>query len=108
MPPRQSERSRATSDRGQLLYPSDVLIRAPGAPSMSERPTSNLPPDPSGTSLAWVKPYYTRAGEYWGPTGIEQKHQDRLAALTRLCGPPPRRVLELGAGTGEASAVMAD
>src|SRR5713226_9666517 len=75
---------------------------------MSEKQTPNLPSAPAEISLAWVKPYYTRAGEYWGPTGIEPRHQERLATLTRLCGPPPQRVLELGAGTGEAAAVMAD
>lgn len=58
--------------------------------------------------LAWVKPYYTRAGEYWGPTGSDQRHVDRLAALTRLCGPGPKRIMELGAGTGEDAAMMAD
>jgi SAM-dependent methyltransferase len=73
-----------------------------------EQPTSDRSPAETDTALAWVKPYYTCAGDYWGPTGIEQRHQDRLAALTRLCGPQPMRVLELGAGTGEAAAVMAD
>ena len=62
----------------------------------------------AGNSMDWVKPYYTRAGDYWGPQTVEQRHHDRLAALTRLCGPGPKRVLELGAGTGEVAAVMAD
>src|SRR5438874_12414955 len=75
---------------------------------MTKKRTSNLPPAQTETSMAWVKPYYTRAGDYWGPTGIEQRHHDRLATLTRLCGPQPKRVLELGAGTGETAAVMAD
>lgn len=60
------------------------------------------------TIQAWVKPYYTRAGEYWGPTGIDEVHLERVATLARLCGPGPHRVLELGAGTGEAAAAMAD
>jgi len=60
------------------------------------------------STLAWVKPYYTRAGEYWDPTGVEQQHLDRLATMVRLCGPGPHRVLELGAGTGEAAVAMAD
>ena len=60
------------------------------------------------SSLDWVKPYYTTAGDYWGPTGIDEIHRDRLATLTRLCGSAPMHVLELGAGTGEAAAVMAD
>jgi len=59
-------------------------------------------------ALDWVKPYYTTAGEYWGPAGIEDHHRERLAIMERLCGPSPLRVLELGAGTGEAAAVMAD
>lgn len=59
-------------------------------------------------SLAWVKPYYTRAGEYWAPHGIEERERDRAATLPRLCGPPPKRVLELGAGTGETAAATAD
>jgi SAM-dependent methyltransferase len=79
-----------------------------GVSAMSEKPTSDRAPVESETSLAWVKPYYTQAGNYWGPTGIEQTHHDRLATMTRLCGPQPKRVLELGAGTGEAAAVMAD
>ena len=36
------------------------------------------------SSLAWGKPYYTHAGEYWGASGIEQSHHDCLAAFTRL------------------------
>jgi len=59
-------------------------------------------------SLAWVKPYYTTAGEYWGPTGVDEVHLHRLVILHRLCGEGPMRVLELGAGTGEVAAVMAD
>jgi SAM-dependent methyltransferase len=75
---------------------------------MSDADPSDPSPDRTDPSLDWVKPYYTRAGEYWGPTGIEARHHDRLAMLTRLCGPGPHRVLELGAGTGETAAVMAD
>jgi SAM-dependent methyltransferase len=58
--------------------------------------------------MDWVQPYYTRAGEYWGPTGPDQTSLNRAATLTRLCGPGPHRVLELGAGSGEAAAAMAD
>ncbi len=60
------------------------------------------------SSLGWVKPYYTTAGEYWGPPGVEKIHLDRLAILERFCGSSPLRVLELGAGYGEAASVMAD
>ncbi len=75
---------------------------------MSDEPAPSVLSAQTDPSLAWVKPYYTRAGDYWGPTGVEQQHRDRLSALTRLCGPQLQRVLELGAGTGEAAAVMAD
>ena len=60
------------------------------------------------TPLDWVKPYYTTAGQYWGASGIGQHHIDRLATMERICGSGPKRVLELGAGDGEASGVMAD
>ncbi len=75
---------------------------------MSDDQTAIRPPGETEPSLAWVKPYYTRAGEYWGPTGVEQRHRERLATLTRLCGTQAMRILELGAGTGEVAAIMAD
>ncbi len=59
-------------------------------------------------SLSWVKPYYTRAGEYWGPTGIEPRLEQRLKILEAHCGSETLTLLELGAGTGEVSALMAD
>ena len=59
-------------------------------------------------AMDWVRPYYTKAGDYWGPTGVEQVHLDRLRILEAICGANPKRILELGAGTGEAAAVMAD
>ena len=74
---------------------------------MSDKQTSAVPTSLTETSLGWVKPYYTRAGDYWGPTGTEQRHHDRLSTLNRLCGRETKRVLELGAGTGETAAVMA-
>ena len=69
--------------------------------SSEESPDTNEP-------LSWVKAYYTRAGEYWGPPGYSQEFFDRLAAMERLCGAGFKRVLELGAGTCETAAVMAD
>ncbi|HWD40332.1 MAG TPA: class I SAM-dependent methyltransferase, partial [Fimbriimonas sp.] len=60
------------------------------------------------TSLDWVKPYYTRAGEYWGPTGYEEGLAERVRTLSRICGAGPLRILELGAGTGEVAAMMVD
>jgi len=74
---------------------------------MTTEPSSDASPE-SNEALSWVKPYYTRAGEYWGPPGYSQDFFDRLAAMERLCGTGAKRVLELGAGTGEAAAVMAD
>ena len=62
----------------------------------------------SEDTLGWVKPYYTCAGEYWAPTGIEDVRLTRAATVTRLCGRGAKRVLELGAGTGEAAAATAD
>lgn len=58
-------------------------------------------------SADWIRDFYIQAGRWWGPeiTGLEVK---RAAAIDRLCGPGPKRILELGAGAGLTSALMAD
>ena len=60
------------------------------------------------SSLAWVKPYYTRAGEYWGPGADMEVPEGRRVILERHFGSEPLTVLELGAGTGESAAAVAD
>jgi len=59
-------------------------------------------------SLAWVKDFYDQTSTWWGPTTDWASHRARAAALERLAGPGPKRVLDLGAGTGGNAAAMAD
>jgi SAM-dependent methyltransferase len=58
--------------------------------------------------MDWVKEFYTRARESWGPTGIWEKHRARAATMERLCGEGAKRVLDLGAGAGGTAAAIAD
>ncbi len=58
--------------------------------------------------LEWVKGYYDRAGEYWGPGEIGAHNLERLKITQRLCSSNGKRVLELGAGDGSTAAAMAD
>lgn len=58
--------------------------------------------------MSWVKPYFTRQAEWFGPTGIFPEHRERAAVIERLCGGGPKRILELGSGAGGTAAAMAD
>ena len=59
-------------------------------------------------SLDWVQAFYDQTGIWWGP-GSEAPEEDlaRAESIRRLCGPGPKRVLELGAGAGHTAAAMA-
>jgi SAM-dependent methyltransferase len=61
--------------------------------------------------MEWVEAFYRRqygwiADQYLGD--VDEHHRDLAATLARLAGPPPRRVLELGAGGGQNAAAAAD
>jgi SAM-dependent methyltransferase len=61
--------------------------------------------------VEWVESFYTRqygwiADHYLGD--VHEQHRDLAATMARLAGPPPRRVLELGAGGGQNAAAAAD
>ncbi|HEY0604568.1 MAG TPA: class I SAM-dependent methyltransferase [Herpetosiphonaceae bacterium] len=58
--------------------------------------------------MDWVKDFYTRKSEWFGPSGILDHHRARAATVERLTGPGPKRVLELGAGAGGSAAATAD
>ena len=58
--------------------------------------------------MDWIIPFYTRRSEQHGPTGVLPHHRARASTIARLCGPAPRRVLELGAGAGGTAAATAD
>jgi SAM-dependent methyltransferase len=60
-------------------------------------------------SRGWIKDFYDRAGEWWGPDPQEPGvHERRRATVERLCATGPLRVLELGAGSGYSAATLAD
>jgi SAM-dependent methyltransferase len=61
--------------------------------------------------LEWVEAFYARqfiwlADDYLGE--VQDRHRERAATIARLAGPPPQRVLELGAGGGQDAAASAD
>ena len=58
--------------------------------------------------MDWASGFYTTRSSWFGPTGIFREHRARAAELERLCGPGPKRILELGAGSGGTAAAMAD
>lgn len=58
--------------------------------------------------MDWVERFYSTRSRWFGPTGIFAEHRARAADVERLCGPGPKRILELGAGSGGTAAAMAD
>ena len=59
-------------------------------------------------SADWVKDFYDQTGIWWGPgSEIQEEDQARARAIERLCGPGPKRVLELGCGAGHTAASIA-
>ncbi len=60
-------------------------------------------------SSEWIRDFYDQTGIWWGPDSeIPEEDKLRGAAIERLCGPGPRRVLELGCGAGHSAAATAD
>jgi SAM-dependent methyltransferase len=59
-------------------------------------------------SLAWVKDFYDQTSTWWGPNTDWASYRSRAAAFERLAGPPPLKVLDLGAGPGGNAAALAD
>lgn len=55
-----------------------------------------------------IAAFYTRKSEWFGPSGVLDHHRARAADFERLCGPAPKRVLELGAGAGGTAAALAE
>lgn len=60
------------------------------------------------SAMDWVKDFYTRKSEWFGPSGILDHHRARAATVERLGKAGPKRVLELGAGAGGSAAATAD
>ena len=61
-----------------------------------------------GGAPDWVKPFFDTAATWWRRPEIRDIDRDRAAAIERLCGAGPKRVLELGAGGGATAAASAD
>ncbi|GCE29898.1 methyltransferase [Dictyobacter alpinus] len=58
--------------------------------------------------MDWIKPFYTKKSEWFGPSGVLDHHRTRAASIEKFCGTGPKRILELGAGAGGTAAAMAD
>ena len=57
---------------------------------------------------SWITAFYDSAAEWWGESWYEGENlEPRLDQVKRLAGEPPKRLLELGAGTGETAAFLA-
>ena len=60
-------------------------------------------------SQAWIKDFYDQASIWWGADPQEEGvHPGRVKTVERLCGKEPKRILELGAGSGTTASAMAD
>lgn len=59
-------------------------------------------------SPEWVKDFYSQSEIWWGPDPGEEYYAGRIAAIQRLCGQGPKRILELGAGSGAVAARLAE
>ena len=59
-------------------------------------------------SLDWVKDFYTQSDIWWGPDAGENYYKGRVATIEHICGKEPKRILELGAGSGAVAAILAE
>ncbi|MFT4039324.1 MAG: class I SAM-dependent methyltransferase [Thermomicrobiales bacterium] len=61
--------------------------------------------------MDWAPAFYARQYEWLSDDAfwtVQAEHHERAAQAMQLAGPPPQRVLELGAGGGQTAAAMAD
>lgn len=59
--------------------------------------------------MDWVKGFYARQDQLSGvySRSLDETDHERAALLAKLSGPPPKRVLELGAGGGQTAVATA-
>jgi SAM-dependent methyltransferase len=53
----------------------------------------------------WCKHFFDVASTWWPRPAVGTTDQDRLALLRHVVGPPPKKVLELGSGSGTTAVV---
>ncbi|WP_030156491.1 bifunctional 2-polyprenyl-6-hydroxyphenol methylase/3-demethylubiquinol 3-O-methyltransferase UbiG [Glycomyces sp. NRRL B-16210] len=60
--------------------------------------------------MEWAEEFYSRTGGWWveAESGVGDRDRGRVAGLHRVCGPEPKRVLELGCGYGNTAAAFAE
>lgn len=63
----------------------------------------------SDYSQDWVKDFYTQAGIWWGrDPQAAGTHTERVQCVERLCGPGPKRILDLDCDPGRTATALAD
>ncbi len=73
--------------------------------------TANLPYRRTETAMQnWVREFYAKqaewSGAYWGD--VRDWHRQKARWVRSVIGPPPRLVLELGAGGGQDAVALAE
>ncbi len=60
--------------------------------------------------MEWIVPFYAQQDEWGGVYSgdVQEHHREKVAIITRMAGPGPLRVLELGAGGGQCAAAASD
>ena len=60
--------------------------------------------------VSWVREFYAKqaewCGAYWG--SVTERHRNKANWFGTVVGPPPKRVLELGAGGGQNAVALAE
>lgn len=60
--------------------------------------------------MDWVEDFYSRTGRWWAAaeSSVGDRDRGRVERLHHVCGPEPRRVLELGCGYGNSATAFAE
>jgi len=60
--------------------------------------------------LSWTRDFYAKQAEWSGAYrgGVTERHRRRARQVRAVLGPPPQRILELGAGGGQNAIALAE
>jgi len=58
--------------------------------------------------VEWIKPFFDTVAPWWGRPDRRESDVKRAKTIERLAGPGPKRILDLGTGSGSTAAAMAD